>query len=125
MTTETERRKTPRYKLHVAVRYSQDGKKYESAHTADASLDGLYIVSQNHVRAGTTLTLDVELPSGVVELNGTVRWWRKLPATGRATQLGGVGVRITRAPDIWYQFVSELTVQAVSARTRSAVSRNR
>ena len=114
MATGRELRKTPRHERRLSVRYSVDGSNYKSAYTRDVALDGLFVVSRNSVSAGTTITLQVRLPDGMiemlatVEMIGAVRWRRRVPAGVQSIQSSGFGVKITQAPDIWYEFISRL-----------------
>ena len=108
MVTGRERRKTPRHRQRLTVRYSASGSK-STGFTEDISAGGLFVVSRKLVQAGTMLTLEIQLPdSSVVQVIGAVTRRRRVPTAVQSFLSNGFAVSIKQAPEVWYEFVLRL-----------------
>lgn len=104
-----DKRRRPRFRRRIGVRYQSESGARRLAFSADASADGVFLNSTQIETPGRKLELDADLPgAGLVKLGGQVVWARRVPPPLVTVQRGGFGVRIDDAPEVWRQFFSSL-----------------
>jgi hypothetical protein len=90
------------------VRFGRPGEEADRmGFTADVSPYGMFVASLKLEKAGQPLWFLVELPSGMVKLQGEVVWCRRVPRELRTVVKSGFGIRLTQAPEEWYRFFFE------------------
>jgi hypothetical protein len=111
-----EKRKVPRFRRRLGVRYQAESGARRLAFSGDVSADGVFLNSGQVEQPGRTLDLDVDLPGeGLVKLGGEVVWARRVPPPLVTVQRGGFGVRITRAPDAWRRYFKTLETRRATS----------
>jgi hypothetical protein len=98
MTSDSQRRAHPRFRLWVPVRISTDlldleGEAELCGEAANLAEGGLYVRSEYLEPPGTAVRVLVDLPDGqVVELTGKVAWSSEQPPRGP-----GMGIELDEA----------------------------
>jgi len=92
MKTEREKRKKKRLKIRFGVDYPK-----QIAFTANASKDGLHILTGKPFPPGTRLLIEINLPDGQqVIAYGQVSWAKRVPPNlVRLANNAGMGVKLT------------------------------
>jgi uncharacterized protein (TIGR02266 family) len=86
-----ERRSAERVSLEVEVSLTSENNFY-TGFTSDISAGGLFIATRESLPIGTALSFELKLGSGVVQVNGVVRWVREYSALTEDVP-PGVGVQ--------------------------------
>ena len=109
----SNKRRTPRFKRRLGVRFRSEGGHERSAFTADISRDGIYVTCATPESPGRLLAIDVDIPGvGQVQVTGAVAWCRRVPRQLQSVQRGGFGVEIRLSPEEWAQFFEQLEAPA-------------
>ena len=76
----------------------------------DVSMGGLFVQTSSVIDPGTELDVEFHLPGSetLISLSATVARIRSAPANLTSAKASWAGLRITRAPAEYYEFVSEL-----------------
>ncbi len=114
------KRRVPRFKRRLGVRFRSQGGYPRSAFTGDVSRDGLYVTCATPETPGRVLELDVELPGvGEVQVSGVVAWQKRVPHQLQSVTRGGFGVEIRLSPEEWTEFFEQIEgVRPVAAPQR-------
>jgi hypothetical protein len=105
----SNKRRAPRIKRRLSVRFRSEGGHERSAFTADISRDGLYVTCTAPEIPGRLLEIEVDVPgTGAVQLTGVVVWCRKVPRQLQSVQRGGFGVEIRLSPWEWAELFEQL-----------------
>lgn len=79
-----EKRRSPRLKLTVPVRYQVRGKpKSNNVLTENISLGGIGLIDEKFIPPATTVMLEINLPSKVLNPVGRVTWSAPFPHSDR------------------------------------------
>jgi len=105
----SNKRRTPRFKRRLNVRYRSATGHERAAFTGDISRDGLYVTCAAPELPGRLLDLDIEVPGvGEVQVSGVVAWCRRIPQQLQAVRRGGFGVEIRLSPWEWAELCERL-----------------
>lgn len=97
----SERRMTPRFKIHIPVRFhrlSTPSEKEQGANSLNISTRGVYFVTNHAISAGEAVEVLLRMPKRVTGAKASSRWFR-----GRVTHVeftnipqgySGVGVQL-------------------------------
>ena len=102
-----KRRGLPRYRRRLPMHYSLPGQKVKPRHaySRDIGAMGLFIMSNRLEKVGQSLQVDIEVPEyGLIKVQAVVVWTKWVPPPLRSVEYTGFGVRITYAPQKWYEF---------------------
>jgi len=93
----------------------------------DVSPGGLYIQSSAKIKPGDRLEIQMTIPGMEGRHRLEVEVVRKVVVPARLLKVarGGVGVRITNAPEAYYQFMDELGVAADAGKSKIEQLENR
>ncbi len=109
----SNKRRVPRQKRRLNVRFRSEGGRERSAFTGDVSRDGLYVTCATPELPGRLLELDVELPGvGEVQVSGVVAWTKRVPHQLQSVTRGGFGVEIRLSPFEWAAFFDRAASKA-------------
>ena len=77
----------------------------------DLSPKGLFVQTAKPIDAGVEIGVSLDPPgmAGTIELRAKVVRSRRVPAKLASIASPGVGLRVTKAPPEWYEFVADLT----------------
>lgn len=67
--------------------------------TGDLSPGGVFVYSHRMLQPGTRVRFEIELPGGVAEAEGVVRWAKRVPPHLSGVARGGMGIEFTRVSD--------------------------
>jgi len=67
--------------------------------TGDVSPGGVFVYSHRLLKPGTVVSFHVELPEGMAEAEGVVRWAKRVPPQLTSVARGGMGVEFTRVSE--------------------------
>ncbi len=100
------RREIPRYNKRLPVRFAKPGAAgFQKAYSRDVGAKGLFILANRVEQPGQQLNIEVDVPDvGSVQLVGEVVWTKWSPPSLRAVEYPGFGVKISNAPESWYNF---------------------
>lgn len=90
------RRRQPRTRQRLRVRVEPGT---INTVTGDLSPGGAFVYSHRMLQPGTRVRFEVELPGGVAEAEGVVRWARRVPPHLSSVARGGMGIEFTRLSD--------------------------
>ncbi len=104
-----ERRRAPRVKRRMPCVLHYEGKRHTGL-VHDVSANGVFVLTSASPRPGDSLELELPLPgvAAPIRLQGRVARRRTVPARLRSLAQGGVGLRITGAPEEYFGFVASL-----------------
>jgi hypothetical protein len=88
-----ERRRHPRQKKRVAVRYGP-GDLAHSGYTDDISDSGIHLRCTIIYPPHTVLVLQIDYPEKPVTVRGTVRWTKDVPLAFRRSLRGAMGIEL-------------------------------
>ncbi len=73
--------------------------------TANLSETGLFVVTDDPLRRGSPVEIELETEAYSVRVSGTVLWNRRKPELGR---LAGMGIRLEPVPALYTQYVRQI-----------------
>ncbi len=103
----------PRYVRRWAVQYGLPGQgKVHKGFTHDIGAMGLFLMSNRQESLGQQIYVDVDVPGlGMVQLQGTVVWRKWVPPALRSVEYTGFGVKITNAPESWFNYFAKQEIK--------------
>lgn len=108
-----QNRQLTRMKKRIKVRFGIDYPK-RVAFTGDLTIHGLYIITGQPERPGSSLIIEMDLPDqeGKVVAHGRVRWAKKVPPNlMQVADKAGMGVQLIRydcGEDFFRKFIETL-----------------
>lgn len=102
-----KRRGLPRYRRRLSMYYSLPGQRTKPRHafSRDVGAMGLFIMSNRLEKVGQALQVEIEVPEiGKIHMQAVVVWTKWVPPPLRSVEYTGFGVRLTYAPQSWYEF---------------------
>lgn len=93
-----------RYLKLLSVRFGVD-KPTRVGRTADLSIGGLFIITDEPLRPATRLKMRLDLEGFAVPLTGRVAWYRPKAEQGRQA---GMGIELDHAPPMYHRYVDRL-----------------
>jgi len=93
-----------RYLKLLSIRFGVD-KPTRVGRTADLSIGGLFIVTDESLRPTTRLKMRLDLDGFVIPLSGRVAWSRPKAEQGRQA---GMGIELDHAPPMYNRYVDTL-----------------
>jgi len=93
-----------RYLKLLSIRFGVD-KPTRAGRTADLSMGGLFIVTDEPLRPTTLLRMRLDLEGFVVPLSGRVAWYRPKAEQGRQP---GMGIEFDHVPPMYHRYVDQL-----------------
>lgn len=106
-------RKFDRTKQRLTLRFTLDGKTWESAFTTDVSPRGVFVMSSRPVPKGTSVRMEIQLPEvGMLTLTGVVAWKIAVPRTVSKVKRSGFGVELRGAPEAWFEFCAQIGAES-------------
>ncbi len=97
----------PRFRKRIPCRVRIDGKRHAGM-VLNLSHGGLFVQTSAGARPGAQLEVELDLGAAPVALGAQVVWRRVVASHLRTVSHGGIGVRIQRAPEPFYDFVMGL-----------------
>ena len=88
----------------LSIRFGVD-KPTQVGRTADLSSGGLFIITEEPLRADTRIKMRLDMEGFVVPLSGRVAWTRPKAEQGRQA---GVGIELDHAPPMFQRYVDRL-----------------
>jgi len=88
----------------LSIRFGVD-KPTRVGRTADLSIGGLFIITEEPLRPATQLKMRLDLEGFAVPLSGLVAWYRPKAEQGRQP---GMGIQLDHAPPMYNRYVDRL-----------------
>jgi hypothetical protein len=108
---DPERRRFPRHPMRIPCRF-RIGDRQGQGFVTDLSAHGLFLQTTTPLEDGAEIRLDLDPRRGPpLQLLGKVVRVRASHREALAVQRPGAGVRITSAPEAWFQLVLEPSPQ--------------
>ncbi len=105
MNARSEQRRQERVRRRLKVRFFEPKfQKHCIGFTRDASVKGLFVEANRVPDLDQSLSMLVELPESVAEVQGVVVWQKKVGRELRSIERAGFGFKVLSAVPEWYQF---------------------
>ncbi len=95
----------PRFRKRIPCHLELAGGRY-SGMVLNLSRQGLFVQTTAAAQPGQPIALNLNLNGEAMPLRAAVRWKRIVAPHLRTVETGGIGLRIHRAPESYYQFLS-------------------